>query len=403
MLDHALAAVDADALARDLSALVRVPSLTGDERAVMELFAQLATAQGLDAQVVEHDLAALRAHPGHPGEEAPRETLFGAQAVLPAAAPGAPRICLNGHLDVVSPGAQPWSRPPFSGEISGGYVHGRGSADMKAGVVALLHAAGAIARSGGASPVEVVVQAVASEEDGGLGAFAALEADAAYDAALVAEPTSFGIAAAQAGALTFTGTIPGVPAHAAVRLEGVSAIDRYVAVHQALAEHERRVNADVGNPLLAALELPYPLSVGRVAAGQWSSQVPDLLTFEGRLGVRVEETVEEARASMERAVRAACPEATIAWTGGQFAPASTDPDHAFVRRVQRAVATEVGEAPVVGIPYGSDMRWFAARGIPSVLLGTGGFELAHATDERVAIADLETLARIVVRLLLDAG
>ena len=69
---------------------------------------------------------------------------------------------------------------------------------------------------------------------------------------------------AHGGALTFVGTVRGRSAHAAMRLEGVSALDRYVPIHRALAEHERRVNTDVAHPLMRALPLPYPLLVGRL-------------------------------------------------------------------------------------------------------------------------------------------
>src|SRR3712207_6421873 len=127
---------------------------------------------------------------------------------------------------------------------------------MKGGVVAALHAMAALRASGGAVP-EVVLQCVGSEEDGGLGTFAALERDAAFDAALIPEPTGWGVACAQAGALTFTGSLLGRATHAAFRLAGCSALDRYVAVRLALREHERRVNADVEHPLMRALELPY--------------------------------------------------------------------------------------------------------------------------------------------------
>src|SRR5206468_7408143 len=106
----------------------------------------------------------------------------------------------------------------------------------------------AVAVAGGTDG-DVVLQGVASEEDGGLGTFAALEEDADFAACLIPEPTGFAVACAQAGALTFTGEVPGVSAHAAVRLEGVSAIDRYVAVHQALAELEGELNSDVRHPL----------------------------------------------------------------------------------------------------------------------------------------------------------
>ena len=56
-----------------------------------------------------------------------------------------------------------------------------------------------------------MLAAVASEEDGGLGAFAALERDAAFDACLIPEPTGFDVVCAQAGALTFAGVIPAAP------------------------------------------------------------------------------------------------------------------------------------------------------------------------------------------------
>jgi acetylornithine deacetylase len=274
---------------------------------------------------------------------------------------------------------------------------------MKAAVVAAMHAAAAVAAVGGA-PGDVVVQAVASEEDGGLGTFAALQADADFAACLIPEPTGFDVACAQAGALTFSGVVPGVAAHAAVRLEGVSAIDRYVAVHAALAELERELNTGVGHPLMADLPLAYPLSVGRVQAGRWSSSVPDRLEFEGRVGVPLDAEPAAVRARVEEVVAAACPEAGVSWTGGAFHPGETDADHPFAALVLAATGDELGRpARAVGVPYGADMRLFCARGIPCVMVGTPGLELAHAVDERVAVSDLAAVARIMVRVIARFG
>ena len=69
-------------------------------------------------------------------------------------------MCLNGHVDVVGPGSAPWRHGPWSGAIEDGCVHGRGSVDMKGGVVAALHALARAARARRAAP-EVVLQAVA--------------------------------------------------------------------------------------------------------------------------------------------------------------------------------------------------------------------------------------------------
>jgi acetylornithine deacetylase len=376
-----------------------VPSVTGDERAVVERFGKVARARGLIAQTHVHDLATVRADPGYPGEEAPRSELFGASATLRGREPGAPRLCLNGHLDVVDPGSEEWTRDPWSGAIEDGRLHGRGSVDMKGAVAAALHALAAVATAGGTEG-DVVLQAVASEEDGGLGTFAALREDYDFAACLIPEPTAFSVACAQAGALTFTGEIPGVGAHAATRLEGTSAIDRYIPVHQALEQLERELNVGVTHPLMSALKLPYPVSVGRVEAGTWSSTVPDRLVFEGRVGVPVGQDSATIRAWLESVVRNACPDATITWSGGRFDPGETAVDHPFTQLVLGAAADELGQPVVpVGVPYGADMRLFCERGIPCVMFGTPGLARAHAVDEYVEVDELVTLTRALIRVL----
>jgi acetylornithine deacetylase len=386
--------IDADALARDAAALVAVPSVTGDERAALERLGELAGALGLGASLVEHDLPALRTHPAYPGEEAARESLWGLTVTVGGREGG--RLAVCGHVDVVPDGTVPWRHAHGSQEE--GWLYGRGSVDMKGAVVAALHALAAVARDGGAH-AEVVLVAVGSEEDGGLGAFAALERDSRFDACLIPEATGFDVVCAQAGALTFEGVVPGVAAHAAHRLEGASAIDRYVPVHLALAEHERALNADVEHPLMGALELAYPLLVGRVEAGEWSSSVPDRLRFEGRAPVRVGEDVAAARAAIEAVVSAACPEARLTWRGGQFASGQTDAEHPFAALVRGALAAELGrEVANVGVPWGADMRLWTARGIPTVMAGTPGIETAHAVDERVRVDDLARLARVIERV-----
>jgi acetylornithine deacetylase len=386
--------IDAAAIARDTAALVQAPSLTGHERPALERLGELAAALGLDAELHEHDLAALRAHPDHPGEEAPRDELLGLSVSLPGTRPG--RIALNGHVDVVGVGNEPWTHEPFSGTLADGHVHGRGSVDMKGGVVAALHALAELRE--GERP-EVVLQAVASEEDGGLGTFAALERDAAFDAVLIPEPTGFEVVCAQAGALTFHVTVRGRAAHAAMRLAGRSALDRYVGLHLAIQAHEREINRSVEHPAMQALALPYPINVGLIEGGEWSSSVPDRVVFEGRLGVPLGADLGAARAAFESVLDdGESPPPEVEWTGGQFAPGATPPDDPWVANVAAAVQAERGApARLTGVPYGADMRLYCARGIPAVMVGTPGLELAHAVDERVRVDDLAAVARIIVR------
>ena len=272
-----------------------------------------------------------------------------------------------------------------------------GSVDMKAGAIAALHALALVPEP----ESEVALQFVASEEDGGLGTFAALQADDRFDAALIPEPTGWDVICAQAGALTFTGTVHGRSTHAAMRLAGRSAIDRYVALHERLASHERELNRDVRHPLMRALELAYPLVVGKIAGGTWSSQVPDRVVFEGRLGVRVGEDPASARAAFEAIVADdEDPPIEIEWSGGAFHPAETAHDHPFVDLVSEVVEAERGAVPRrAGVPWGADMRLFCAHGIPTVMVGTTGIERAHAVDEYVELAEVEALTRVLADLI----
>ena len=315
---------------------------------------------------------------------------------------GSPHFGFAGHLDVVPPG-DGWQTDPFVPEIQGEILYGRGSVDMKGAVIAALHALAAIRRAGADAP-EVVLQAVPSEEDGGLGTFAALEADDDFDAALLPEPTGLRVVCAQAGALTFRGVVRGRSAHAAERLSGCSALDRYVRVHLAFAGHEVAVNAGVTHPLMRELELPYPLLVGRIKGGDWSSQVPDRVEFEGRLGVPVGADLGAARAALQAVVDRALddgePPCELVWEGGAFAPGETPIDHPWTETVRGALRDEVGAAPLAGVPWGADMRLFTARGIPAVMVGTTGIERAHAVDEFVALDELASVARTIIRAVL---
>ena len=76
--------------------------MTGDERAALERLGELAAALGLEPQLHRHDLAALRAHPDHPGEETEREELW--SLTVATVAISGPRLALSGHVDVVPPG-----------------------------------------------------------------------------------------------------------------------------------------------------------------------------------------------------------------------------------------------------------------------------------------------------------
>ncbi|MET9789587.1 ArgE/DapE family deacylase [Streptomyces canus] len=404
----ALAAVDEAAIARDLLELIAIPSVTGSpaESEAQHHLAGRLNQLGLDVDLWSMDLPALLAHPGFPGAEAPRDEAWGLVGVTKDGGDG-PTLILEGHVDVVPPGdLERWDGDPFVPRVVGDTVHGRGACDMKAGLVAHLAALAAIRASGVRLRGQLAVHFVVGEEDGGLGAFGTLQRGHTGDACIITEPTGGALITANAGALTFRIAVPGLAAHASSRDLGVSAIDAYLPVHTALARLEAERNAEP-DPLMAEYRTPYALSVGTVRSGDWASSVPDLLVAEGRFGVRLDEDPAAARADLERCVAEVCAAdpwlrdhpATVTWPGGQFASGRLPLGHPLrdvVREAAHAVAGG-GRAPREhGAPYGSDLRLYAAAGIPTLQFGPGDIRLAHSAQEQVSISEIVHVSRALV-------
>ena len=400
LLDDLVAAVEPAQVAADLAALVAAGP---DETHAQEVVAAIAERLGLQVEAYDEDIAALRNLDGYPGEEVERDRLVTVSVTAPGRKTDAPRLCLSGHVDVVPTGEQPWTSPPFAPRVDEGRIYGRGAADMKGGVIAALHALAAVATVMEQPPGDVVLQCVVAEEDGGLGAFAALRRDANFAGCVIPEPTDGQVICAHGGALTFTCRITGQAAHASDRLAGVSAIDRFLPVYAAMQNLERVLNADVTHPLMKSARLPYPLNVGRISAGDWSSTVPDELVFDCRVGVPVGTPAADVREHVERTVAEAADSRgdtpTITWSGGQFEASETAIDDPLVSAVRTAASNVTGVTPkAAGASYGSDMRLYRARGIPTVMFGPGEVRQAHATDESIAIDDVATHARILAVL-----
>ncbi|MGH3371329.1 MAG: ArgE/DapE family deacylase, partial [Nocardioidaceae bacterium] len=321
---------------------------------------------------------------------------------------GVPALVLQGHLDVVPPGdPETWQgTDPFSAEIREGSLFGRGSCDMKAGVAANLAAVRTLRAAGVRLERPLAVHCVIGEEDGGLGAFATLRRGHRGEAAVITEPTSGRIVTATAGALTFRIEVAGRSAHGSMRREGVSALEAFLPVYDALARLERERNADP-DPLFGS-DLPYALSVGVVAAGEWASNVPDKLTAEGRLGVKLDEDPRHARLALEDAVAEASAKdpwlrenrPVVSWPGGQFASGRTDSDHPLVGEVIASVQDTGGRTPVLGAEvYGSDLRLYAGiGGIPTLHYGPGDIRVAHGPQEHVELHEVAQVARALVVL-----
>ncbi|MBB5154876.1 M20/M25/M40 family metallo-hydrolase [Saccharopolyspora phatthalungensis] len=243
----------------------------------------------------------------------------------------------------------------------------------------------------------MAVHAVVGEEDGKLGAYATPQRGHRGAACILAEPSSGTIVAANGGSLTFPTRNPGARHSRVHSYRGVSTLDKLSELLPVLRGLEARRNADP-DPLVAHLEVPYPLSVGVARAGDWASTVPDLAIAEGRYGVRVGESIPDAKAEFEATIAHACAAdpwlskhpVRVRWGVCQRTPARRA--RAARRNPQRRHCGQRCHAHC-SAPYGTDLRLYAAAGIPTLQYEPGDVRYAHAHDEHVPVADLEQAPR----------
>jgi len=245
---------------------------------------------------------------------------------------------------------------------------------------------------------DILVESVIGEESGGMGTLATLLRGYRPDAAIIAEPTDLKINIVQAGCLMFRLTVRGKAAHGASRYMGVSAVEEFQPVLDALLRLEGRRKKMKRIPVFEGVPNPVTLSIGTVAAGNWDSTVPERLVAEGRYGVWPGETLQAAKSMFVDAVGSASskdewlaknpPE--LSWFGPQWEPAEIEPTHWLTRMMQSAVRSSLGFVPrLSGITGGTDMRLFTGIAkTPAIIFGPGDDSTAHFSDEWVAVKDL---------------
>jgi acetylornithine deacetylase len=319
-----------DESVRLLQDLVRVPSVTGEEGAVQDVVEHAFRARGLVVDRWEATPEEVSPYTDHVGEQ---KTYSGRPNVVGMrdGRSGGRSILLNAHVDTVASGdPATWSRDPLSAEIEGDLLYGRGSCDMKGGLVTHLAALDALEGLGIELRGDVSVAATVGEENGGLGALSTVLRGYRADAALITEPTRLALVPAQGGSLVFRLTVTGRSAHAAVRDEGVSALEMFLPIFEDLRALERERNVTLSHPLYERLRNKVPINVGVVRAGNWASTVPESLVAEGRIGLIPGEEVEPFRELVRERISTVAERdpwlrenpPKLEWFGGQFAPAN---------------------------------------------------------------------------------
>jgi succinyl-diaminopimelate desuccinylase len=374
--------VDAEGLIAFARALVRVPSVHRPEAGQTEAAAAALVADRMRdfgwSRVVEE------AAPGRPN----------VIAVVEGGQPG-PTLMFEGHTDVVTEGEPAdWSHDPYGGEVVDGRLYGRGAADMKGGVAAMLFAAAALAAAG-PFPGRLLLAALADEEGLMLGAkdFVRRGHASGVAAAIVCEPEGGEVCIAQKGAIRALVEVHGRMAHGAMPHQGVNPIPPLAEVVGRCRQLEAALQAEVGeHPLLG---LPY-VTPTLVEAG--SRDQLNVIPGRARLGLDVRTVPPIAHGALLDRLRGLCSEGMRLTVVDDRPPTETAADHPVVRAVVEAHTRVHGVAPVLGgVPGATDgtILWRDAQ-VPIVTYGPGGKWIAHQVDEHVELDDLVRSAEVYV-------
>ncbi|PLS76172.1 MAG: succinyl-diaminopimelate desuccinylase [Actinobacteria bacterium] len=295
------------------------------------------------------------------------------------------RLVLAGHLDTVPANANERAR------IEGDVCWGLGAVDMKAGCAVFLELARTMAEP------EVDVTYVFYECEEVASRFSGLRALAAErpalldaDAAVLGEPTAATIEAGCQGTLRLALTVRGERAHTARPWKGRNAIHRLAPVLERCASYAGR------RPVLDGCEFAEALQAVHVEGGVAGNVVPDEARVVLNHRFAPDRSAEEAVAQVREVL-----DGTVDEAGGDRVEVVDHAEGALPRLTHPLLARLVaaaGSPPRAKLGW-TDVSFFTARGVPATNFGPGDPSLAHAADERVERAELESVYAALTALL----
>ena len=200
---------------------------------------------------------------------------------------GGRSLILNGHIDTVTvEPEEAWTRNPFSGDIDTGLMYGRGTSDMKGGLMAAVMAMAYLLEAGASLKGDVILQSVVNEEHAGNGTLDLVRRGYRADGAIVLEPTNNTIAVSHPGGLYWQVTVPGIVRSPGARwsgdeIVGVSAIEKLPRIIDALLALELAYNSVPNDDPMEAGRVPFALTIGKVAGGFYETATAGEATLRG--------------------------------------------------------------------------------------------------------------------------
>jgi succinyl-diaminopimelate desuccinylase len=386
-LDEVFSRIDRGAILEMAKKLIRVPSVTGDEREVVELAEELVSGMGVETRLYgppERPILTASINP-----EAERLLVF------------------NGHLDTVPIASRDaWETDPYDPVVKEGKLYGRGASDMKSSCAVMIHVLGILKEM--RLPLSVGVHLVPDEEKGATHGTRVLLSEIwkgnlrKPDYVVIGEKSDLKVRIAERGGFGFKIRFKGRATHTAyARVEGVNAIARAAKGVLALEKHIDKFHPWIGSPVL---------SVNSIQAGTASNQVPDecVIGVDRRLipGETADTVVTEVKTALDEAGKG-----DPSWSWEIVAPKDesgnwvynpanyTSPDTELSEAFYAAIPAALGREPEVFVEWagGTDGAYYRRVGIQTIGFGPKG-EHAHGPNELVYVDNLVDQAKVYIAL-----
>ncbi|MCW4049847.1 MAG: ArgE/DapE family deacylase [Candidatus Bathyarchaeota archaeon] len=389
-LKEAIKRIDENRIIDLAKQLVSIPSVSGDEKAVMHKAREILEEAGITVEF-------------HGSEERP--------VINAVINPDADKLLIfNGHLDVV-PIARPeaWTKKPWDPVVEDGRIYGRGASDMKSSCAVMIHILEILKDMD--LPIAVGVHLVPDEERGANAGSKILVEKIKNaemrrpDYVVIGEQSNLKVRVAERGMFGFQVKFYGRAAHtAASRTTGINAIAKASKGVLALEHHIDKFHEWIGHPMQ---------SVNIIEAGLVSNQVPAecTITVDRRLiiGETADDAVAEVKADLDKAGEGdpdwnweivADKDEKGNWV---YTPANyTPPDSPLGQAFMKAVPAALGIKPEIYVEWAgsTDGRLYRHEGIQTVGFGPIG-KGAHGPDEFVYVDSLIKAAKVYLSLALE--
>jgi acetylornithine deacetylase/succinyl-diaminopimelate desuccinylase family protein len=311
---------------------------------------------------------------------------------------GEKAVYFHGHIDVV-PAQDP---SQFEPKVTEDTIFGRGSTDMKGGLVSMVYAVKALADAGLSPKGRIALRVVPDEETGGASGSNALSElgllfgdDAG--AMLTAEPTGGIVWNASRGALTYRVRVRGRSSHVGLQYRGANAFERSFGLIRALEAIKEDVETRSTRFPLEPEEARRSILMmgGEVQGGQNFNVVPPSFSFTLDRRMNPEEDFDEEKKRLLGAFESARAQGVDLDIEciQEARPAGVSSDHPAALALADVIEEVEGKRPRLELCPGIlEIRFYAERGIPAFAYGPGLLSVAHGPNEFVKRRDLEQCA-----------